>query len=410
MFERLFKKAGTVQRYLEAPLPDGRLRYLEHCAQRDFSQRTLRQIACHQVDLVRILPLEPAGRVRLAELEHAGERWNAERGGRPGRKRQRAFVGCATGWLRFLGRLECPAPPAVPLADELAAFADGLRERGLSPESIRNYCSRTREFLRLHCGEARSLEEIAVEDIDRALARKAAQGVARRTMAAYAGALRAFFRDAEGRGRCRAGLAATIPLPRLYAGEGVPAGPSWEEVRRVVASADGDRPKDIRDRAILLLPAVYGLRSGEVRILRLDDIDWDRETLRVRRPKSGRTHRHPLSRTVGDAVLRYLREARPTGTRRELFLSLQAPARPLGAGCMWRVAGPRLRSLGIATRRCGPHALRHACAQRLLDQGFSLKQIGDCLGHRHPDSTAVYAKVGLSGLREVAAFDWEGLP
>ena len=73
------------------------------------------------------------------------------------------------------------------------------------------------------------------------------------------------------------------------------------------------------------------------------------------------------------------------------------------------VVGPRLRRLGSASRRCGPHALRHACAQRLLDQGFSLKQIGDCLGHRHPDSTAVYAKVGLSGLREVAAFDWEGL-
>ena len=228
-------------------------------------------------------------------------------------------------------------------------------------------------------------------------------------MAAYANALRAFFRHAESRGRCRAGLASMIPLPRLYAGETLPAGPAWEDVRRLVASAGGDRPADIRDRAILLLLAVYGLRSGEVRILRLEDIDWDNETLRVRRPKPGRTHLYPLSRTVGDAIARYAREARPACARRELFLSLQAPARPLCAAGMWRVVGPRLRRLGIATRRCGPHALRHACAQRLLDRGFSLKQIGDCLGHRNPDSTAVYAKVGLSGLREVAAFDWEGL-
>lgn len=189
----------------------------------------------------------------------------------------------------------------------------------------------------------------------------------------------------------------------------MPAGPGWEDVQRLVASADGNRPADIRDRAILLLLAVYGLRSGEVRILRLEDIDWDNETLRVRRPQPGRTHLYPLSRTVGDALARYLREARPTSAGRELFLSLQEPARPLSAAGMWRVVGPRLRRLGIATRRCGPHALRHACAQRLLDRGFSLKQIGDCLGHRHPDSTAVYAKVGLSGLREVAAFDWEGL-
>ena len=409
MFERLFKKARTVKRYLAAPLLDARLRYLEHCAQRDLTQGTLQQIARNQVELVRILPLEPVGRIRRAQIEQAGERWNAERGGQPGRKGQREFVGCAAAWLQFLGRLDCPEPVAIPFAGELAAFAASLRERGLSPESIRNSCSRTREFLRLHCSQARSLEEIAVADIDRALACKAAQGVARKTMAAYAGALHAFFRYAEGRGRCRAGLASMIPLPRLYAGETLPAGPCWEDVRRLVASAGGNRPADIRDRAILLLLAVYGLRSGEVRILRLEDIDWDNETLRVRRPKPGRTHLYPLSRTVGDAIARYLREARPTSTRRELFLSLQAPARPLCAAGMWRVVGPRLRRLGIATRRCGPHALRHACAQRLLDRGFSLKQIGDCLGHRNPDSTAVYAKVGLSGLREVAAFDWEGL-
>ena len=112
MFERLFQKASTVKRYLAAPLLEARLRYLEHCAKRDLAQHTLQQIARNQVELVRILPLEPAGRIRLAQVEEAGERWNAERGGQPGRKRQRAFVGCATGWLRFLGRLECPAPVA----------------------------------------------------------------------------------------------------------------------------------------------------------------------------------------------------------------------------------------------------------------------------------------------------------
>ena len=100
MFERLFQKASTVKRYLAAPLLEARLRYLEHCAKRDLAQQTLQQIARNQVELVRILPLEPAGRLRLAQVEEAGERWNAERGGQPGRKRQRAFVGCATGWPR----------------------------------------------------------------------------------------------------------------------------------------------------------------------------------------------------------------------------------------------------------------------------------------------------------------------
>ena len=69
----------------------------------------------------------------------------------------------------------------------------------------------------------------------------------------------------------------------------------------------------------------------------------------------------------------------------------------------------RLDRLGVMTRRRGPHALRHAAAQHLLDQGMSYKVIGDFLGHRDPSSTAVYAKVNLNALREVADFDLEGL-
>jgi site-specific recombinase XerD len=69
----------------------------------------------------------------------------------------------------------------------------------------------------------------------------------------------------------------------------------------------------------------------------------------------------------------------------------------------------RLARLGITAGRRGPHALRHAAAQHLLDQGVSMKVIGDFLGHRDPSSTAIYAKVNLNALREVANFDLECL-
>ena len=68
-----------------------------------------------------------------------------------------------------------------------------------------------------------------------------------------------------------------------------------------------------------------------------------------------------------------------------------------------------MNRLGIVTRHRGPHALRHATAQHLLDQGQSMKVIGDYLGHRNPSSVSVYAKVDLGALREVADFDLEGL-
>lgn len=88
----------------------------------------------------------------------------------------------------------------------------------------------------------------------------------------------------------------------------------------------------LRDRAILLLLSVYGLRAAEVRGLKLDDIDWEAATFRVARPKSGRSAVSPLSRTVGGAIARYLSEARPRSSLyREIFLASNAPFRPLQA-------------------------------------------------------------------------------
>ena len=68
-----------------------------------------------------------------------------------------------------------------------------------------------------------------------------------------------------------------------------------------------------------------------------------------------------------------------------------------------------MQRCGIDCPRRGAHALRHAFAQRLLDEGFLMQEIADCLGHRSVDSTAVYAKIDLAGLRRVADFDLEGL-
>ena len=82
----------------------------------------------------------------------------------------------------------------------------------------------------------------------------------------------------------------------------------------------------------LLLLSAYGLRAGEVRILRLEDIDWEAETLRVRHSKTARGDLFPLTRSLGEALLRYLREARPRRPDCEVFLTLKAPIRPLDSG------------------------------------------------------------------------------
>ena len=174
------------------------------------------------------------------------------------------------------------------------------------------------------------------------------------------------------------------------------------------ALVGGDRPADIRDRAVLLLLAVYGLRSGEIIRLRLDDFDWDREVFTVTRSKSRQSQPFPLSPSVAAALIRYLKEVRPRSARRELFLTRCAPCgRSTGPGLPDRRSPPARRLSPLPHH--GPHALRHACATHLLNQGLSLKEIGDYLGHRHPESTRIYTKVDLRGLRQVADFDLGGL-
>ncbi|MBK8576451.1 MAG: tyrosine-type recombinase/integrase [Elusimicrobia bacterium] len=66
-----------------------------------------------------------------------------------------------------------------------------------------------------------------------------------------------------------------------------------ETTQRLLKTTKGSHPTDIRDRAILLLLTVYGLRSGEVRRLRLEDLDWEQETLYITHSKSGRHQQFP---------------------------------------------------------------------------------------------------------------------
>ena len=121
---------------------------------------------------------------------------------------------------------------------------------------------------------------MTLSQIDQALVEQLTDGgYARVTIQGLACDLRSFFSYAESKGWCRVGLAAGIKGPRIYSQESIPAGPSWDDVLKLLAQTDGDRAVDIRDRALLMLLAHYGLRAGEVRRLRLEDFDWQNERL-----------------------------------------------------------------------------------------------------------------------------------
>ena len=127
--------------------------------------------------------------------------------------------------------------------------------------------------------------------------------------------------------------------------------------------------------------------------------------VRVFRLKRRQPQVYPLLQSVAEAVARYIDTARPKSAHPEIFLGLLAPHGPLSSGAMSALVRHRFMALGIQALHRGPHALRHACAARLVAEGLTMKEIGDHLGHRTTRATGTYAKIDLLALREVGDFD-----
>jgi len=414
MFETLFQYPAVVARHRNGPFARARERFLNHCASQGFARATLSVYARELLVIAERIDITMGEAIGLSTIEAAAHRWAREQHQRQHvhclRWSRERFVQTAKDWLHFLGRLEVPQPKIVPFADRLADFAAYQRDaRGLSPATIRCQSWHVEKFWSWLGEQNRGFDNVSLEDVDAFLAANGKQGWSRISVAGSAAALRVFFQYAAVRGWCTASIAAGIDGPRLFRYEGLPVGPSWPDVQRLIASTGGDSARDIRDHAILILLATYGFRSGEVAGLRLEDVNWEGEILTIVRPKQRRAQQYPLVSEAGEAILRYLQRVRPHCARREIFLTLKAPFRRLSGRALYHVVSTRLGALGIHVPRRGPHSLRHACAGHLQTEGFSLKEIGDHLGHRSAYATRIYAKVDLVGLREVANFDLGGL-
>jgi site-specific recombinase XerD len=216
--------------------------------------------------------------------------------------------------------------------------------------------------------------------------------------------LRDFLRHLYRRGHIAADLSDTVIGPRIYEHEGIPSALRAEEVQKVIEVVSADlSPTGLRDYAILLLLARYGLRAAEIVRLRLEDIDWRRDVLQVRHTKTGTRSELPLLAEPGDALLRYLEKGRPPSTHREIFLRILPPHRPFKGGSILScITKARLRAAGVHPQgRTGPHAFRHARAVSLLRSGIPLKVIGDILGHTTAQATAEYLKLATEDLRSI---------
>lgn len=206
--------------------------------------------------------------------------------------------------------------------------------------------------------------------------------------------------------RCPPALAAAIPALAEWRLSMLPRYISPTDLERVITACDDTTAIGCRDKAIVLLLARLGLRASEVAELRFAAIDWPEGSLTVL-GKSRREAKLPLPQEVGDALLRYLRTARPAVRDPHVFITAIAPWRPITRSVVKVAAARALRRAGVEAPSFGAHVLRHSAATALLGQGASPQVIGEVLRHRCTDTTAHYAKVDVALLREVVR-PWPG--
>lgn len=402
MFEHLYASEAACTRHRMGPLAAERERYLQHCADQGGTHFSLRSRArCLLWVAERMLPDDVHGidSARLREIIYEGLS--------PAKSPTTAatLVNFARPWLKFLRWWRQPQEQ-IPFVEDLERFVSWMRdERGLTPCTVSQWRSRTAAFLRWCATTGRNLATLRPEDIDAYFITYGTQRWSRVSAGHIAAMLRVFLRHAAMRGACSGTLADSIHGPRHYTLESLPYALSWGEVRRLLATACSDSERDVRDRAILMLLAVYGLRRGEVAALRLDQIDWAAGQLRIWRLKRCQPQVYPLVASVAEALATYVDSARPEVPCPEVFIHIRAPRAPISAAGLYNIVSRRLRALDIHPVHLGPHALRHACAAKLLAEGLSLKEIGDHLGHRSTSATMTYAKIDLAALREVGDFD-----
>jgi hypothetical protein len=283
MFEALVSTRSALTRHCDGPFAEERHRYLEQCAARGCTLKSLRLKAGSILWVAEHMLPDDFGHVdsiRLHEIIGSSASPTT-----PALTTTATRLSCARPWLMYLGWWQGAQAPVM-CAPALDNFVAWMRdERGLTQCTIDQWRYRTSKFLQWCHETGRDLSTLQPQDIDTYFVTYGAQRWSRISTGHIAKMLRVFLRHAASTGACSASLAACIQGNRQYALESLPYALGWDDVRRVIATASGDTERDIRDRAILLLLAVYGLRRGEVASLRLDQIDFSAGRLHIWRLK-----------------------------------------------------------------------------------------------------------------------------
>ena len=280
----------------------------------------------------------------------------------------------------------------------LAGFKDWMqRERGVKNVTVLGYVPVLEDALATIGANPSRYDAEALRTFVLARTKDASRSKGKHVVSV----MRVFLRFLIAQKLCRPGLDDAIPTLAVWRLAAIPRYLPAADVERIIAACSRATPLGLRDRAVILLLARLGLRAGDIAGMQLTDIDWRQASVRVA-GKSRDEMSLPVTQELGDALREYLQRGRPPATSAWLFVRMQAPWNPLKVSAVSGLVHRAICRAKVDAPSHGAHVLRHSAATEMLRQGATLQQIGVVLRHRYLDTTAIYAKVDIQRLREIA--------
>ena len=314
--------------------------------------------------------------------------------------------------LRFLrthGHASAHTPEADTIEAEVQRF-DAYLDKicGLAPKTRRLRRDYVRRFLSAHFVRGPlELTNCRPRQI-RHFITGATKGWIPDSIAALCGALRSYLRFRTLCGDSTDALQAAVPSVARWRETSLPPALTEVEIDRFLKAFDRRTSEGKRDYAMALCLTDLGLRVGEVARIQLEDLNWHRGTLRLRRTKGKRIDELPLPVRTGQAIVQYLQRRTARRSNRALFVRQRPPLdAQLTVEIVYAVMRRAYARAGIVKPWSGTHRLRHSVACHLVNAGVPLKGIADVLRHRSLNTTAIYAKANITQLTAVA-LPWPG--
>jgi site-specific recombinase XerD len=226
-----------------------------------------------------------------------------------------------------------------------------------------------------------------------------------RTVATLLSSCRVFFHHLYRMGLTQNDLTEKLPAVKANRQFKLPKVWRQEDILTVLNSIDRGNPVGKRDYAIVMLITRYGLRSADVKTMKLSNIHWNENVIEIVQKKTRNLVRLPLLHDVGWAIIDYLQHGRPPSDYSEVFLTCTIPIRPFGmhSAALNNILAKRIRRAGVRIPHDVPkgmHSLRHTLASVMLANDVELPLISSTLGHITSEATGIYLHTDISRLRE----------